>query len=115
MAEEEEAEDFEHKEIDHDVVISEFINRLTCFSHLLQLVLRKFDEVVSYCPVLQNVRTLIKTSEHVDKSYGATHHFLWKEVGQRLFCKVELHLPCDREATSAEIFACYSTQRARVG
>ena len=53
-----------------------------------------------------------ETSEHVDKTYGAIHLSLWKEVSQRLSHKVELNLISDREATSSKIFARYSTQRA---
>ena len=69
----EEAEDFEHKEIDHDITFSCFINHLACFSHLLQLVVRKFDEVVSYRLVLQKVRSLVK---RVNMSTKATERLI---------------------------------------
>ena len=48
----EEEEDFQTKEIDHDVTFLAYLDRLSCFSHLLQLVVRRFDEVKSYQSVL---------------------------------------------------------------
>ena len=43
-----EVEDFECKELDHEVTFMAFLNCFACFSHLLQLVVRKFDDVSSY-------------------------------------------------------------------
>ena len=69
----EEVEDFETKEIDHDITFSAFISRLSCFSHTLQLVVRRFDEVSSYRSVLKRVRALIK---RVNMSTKATEKLI---------------------------------------
>lgn len=65
-----EVDDFESKELDHDVT---FLNRLACFAHLLQLV-RKFEEVTTYKALLQRVRALIKT---VNMSTKATEKLVF--------------------------------------
>ena len=36
-------DDFESKELDHDVTYVAFLNRLACFAHILQLVVRKLS------------------------------------------------------------------------
>ena len=69
----EEVEDFVTKEIDHDVTFSTFYNRLSCFSHSLQLVVRRFDEVSSYRSVLQKVRALVR---RVNMSTKATERLI---------------------------------------
>ena len=53
-----------------------------------------------------------KMSEYVNQSDRAADIAMQKEVSQGLSHPVELHLPCDREATSGEIFAHNSTPRA---
>ena len=40
-------EDFERNEIDHDVVFSLSFQCVSCFSHMLQLVVCKFNEIQS--------------------------------------------------------------------
>lgn len=69
----EEVDDFETKEIDHDITFSVFISRLSCFSHSLQLVVRRFDEVSSYRSVLKRVRALIR---RVNMSTKATEKLI---------------------------------------
>ena len=66
-------DDFETKEIDHDITFSAFISRLSCFSHSLQLVVRRFDEVSSYRSVLKRVRALIR---RVNMSTKATEKLI---------------------------------------
>ena len=69
----EEQEDFQTKEIDHDVTFLAYFDRLSCFSHLLQLVVRRFDEVKSYQSVLRKVRALVK---QVNMSTKATERLI---------------------------------------
>ena len=69
----EEEEDFQTKEIDHDVTFLAYLDRLSCFSHLLQLVVRRFDEVKSYQSVLRKVRALVK---RVNMSTKATERLI---------------------------------------
>lgn len=69
----EEVENFETKEIDHDITFSTFISRLSCFSHSLQLVVRRFDEVSSSRSVLKRVHALIK---RVNMSTKATEKLI---------------------------------------
>ena len=61
------------KEIQHDVTFMAFLDRLSCFSHLLQLVVRKFDEVKSHRSVLGKCRSLIK---RVNKSTKVTERLV---------------------------------------
>ena len=54
-----EVDDFDRKELDHEVTFVLF-NRLSCFAHLLQLVVQKFDGVSSYRALLQRVHSPLK-------------------------------------------------------
>lgn len=62
-----EVDDFERKELDHEVTFLSF-NRLSCFAHLLQLVVRKFDGVSSYKALLQRVHSLLKCANMSTKA-----------------------------------------------
>ena len=70
---ENEEEDFETKELDREGTFMSFINRLACFAHVLQLVVRKFDEISSYRALLQRVRALTK---RVNMSTKATEKLI---------------------------------------
>ena len=70
---EDEKEDFETKELDHEVTFMSFINRLACFAYVLQLIVRKFDEISSYRALLQRVRALTK---RVNMSTKATEKLI---------------------------------------
>ena len=67
-----EVDDFE-KELDHEVTFLSLFNRLSCFAHLLQLVVRKFDGVSSYKALLQRVHSLLK---RVNMSTRATERLV---------------------------------------
>ena len=66
-----EVDDFERKELDHEVIF--LFNRLSCFAHHLQLVVRKFDGVSSYRALLQRVHSLLK---RVNMSTRATERLV---------------------------------------
>ena len=64
--------DFERQEIDHEVVFS-LHKRLSCFSHTLQLVVRKFDTITSPKRSLQSASRLTKK---FSKSVAATERLI---------------------------------------
>ena len=59
--------------IDHDIAFSSFIKHLPCFSHTLQLVVGKFDQLSQFKNVLKNARTLVTK---VNKSTRATERLV---------------------------------------
>ena len=73
-------EDFERKELDHDVVFSLSFQRVSCFSHTLQLVVCKFNEIRSVQKVLKMAHKLVSK---VNKSAKATEMLIAK-AGKKL-------------------------------
>ena len=57
------------KELDHDITFSSFIQSIPCFTHTLQLVVGKFDQLSQFKSVLRNACTLVTK---VNKSTRAT-------------------------------------------
>ena len=62
-------EDFERKELEHNIVFGTSFQRVSCFSHTLQLVVCKFNEIGSVQRVLKKVQKLVSK---VNKSTKAT-------------------------------------------
>ena len=54
-----ETEDYLDHEIDHEVEFSS-LNRIACFSHMLQLVVHKFDDVDRFKEVLKRTKALVR-------------------------------------------------------
>ena len=74
-------EDFERKELEHDVVFSSTsFRRVSCFSHTLQLVVCKFNEIRSVQKVLKKAQKLVSK---VNKSTKATE-MLIEQAGKKL-------------------------------
>ena len=55
----EDEDDFMSKGLDHDITFSSFIQRIPCFTHTLQLVVGKFDQLPQFKSVLRNACTLV--------------------------------------------------------
>ena len=66
-------DDFEDRELDHDVMFKSFCKRLSCFAHTLQLVVNKFCDDHSFAAILKRVRALVKK---MNKSSKATEMLL---------------------------------------
>ena len=73
-------EDFKQNELDHDVVFSSSFQRVSCFSHTLQLVVCKFNEIRSVQKVLKKAHKLVSK---VNKSAKATE-MLIAQAGKKL-------------------------------
>ena len=62
------------KELDHDITFSSFIQCIPCFTHTLQLVVGKFDQLPhQFKSVLKNACTLVTK---VNKSTTATERLV---------------------------------------
>ena len=64
--------DFEECEMDHDSSFHS-MNRISCFSHTLQLVVQKFDEVTAFRGLLKHVHSLVSK---VNMSTKATERLI---------------------------------------
>ena len=53
-----EAEDFLDRELDHEAEFSS-LNRIACFSHTLQQVVKKFDSVDSFKDVIKHTKAVV--------------------------------------------------------
>ena len=53
-------EDFEDREIDHDLTFKSFCKRLSCFAHTLQLVVNKFSDDDSVAATMKRAHTFVK-------------------------------------------------------
>ena len=73
-------EDFKRNELDHDVIFSSSFQRVSCFSHTLQLVVCKFNEIRSVQKVLKKAHKLVSK---VNKSAKATE-MLIAQAGKKL-------------------------------
>ena len=67
-----ETEDYLDHEIDHEVEFSS-LNRIACFSHTLQLVVHKFDDVDRFKEVLKRTKALVRK---VNTSTKATERLI---------------------------------------
>ena len=67
-----ETEDYLDREIDHDVEFSS-LNRVACFSHTLQLVVHKFDDVDRFKEVTKHTKALVRK---VNTSTKATERLI---------------------------------------
>ena len=70
--EEEEVEDFEYRELEHDLAFKVYCKRLSCFAHTLQLVMTRFNKH-AFQPFLRKVHKLVK---QVNKSSKATERLI---------------------------------------
>ena len=52
-----EDDDFEEREIDHDLSFECYCKRLSCFAHTLQLVIQAFSKDATFKPLLKKVTT----------------------------------------------------------
>ena len=52
------AEDFLDRELDHEAEFSS-LNRIACFSHTLQQVVKKFDSVDSFKDVIKHTKAVV--------------------------------------------------------
>lgn len=73
-------EDFEMRELNHELYFHSFCKRLSCFAHSLQLVVQKFMEDRALCAIVKRVQALVKK---VNKSSRATE-FLVAQCGKKL-------------------------------
>jgi len=96
----EDVQDFKSKEIQRDVALMALLDRLSCFSHLLQLVAKiGRSEVPSICA---KKVSLPDTCKQV-KSYGEACITVPEEIKWRLPNKMEFHVPCHRMNASGEV------------
>ena len=65
-------ENFEDREMDHDITFKFYCKRLSCFSHTLQLVVNKFSEERSFQKIMKRASALVRK---VNKSSKATENF----------------------------------------
>ena len=69
----EEEQDFESREVDHDVAFSLLGRRIGCFSHTLQLIVHRFSIEPAFKQLLSKVHSLVS---RVNKSSVATEKLL---------------------------------------
>ena len=73
-------EDFETRELNHELAFHSFCKRLSCFAHTLQLVVHRFMEDHALCAIVKRVQALVKK---VNKSSRATE-LLVAKCGKKL-------------------------------
>ena len=66
-------ENFEDREMDHDITFKFYCKRLSCFAHTLQLVVNKFSEERSFQKIMKRASALVRK---VNKSSKATEKLL---------------------------------------
>ena len=70
-------DNFERYELDHEQTFTEY-NRLSCFSHNIQLVVAKFDEIISLKRVVKKAHKLVSK---VNRSCKATEKLQTAQQG----------------------------------
>ena len=73
-------QDFDSKEVDHDITFRFFAKRISCFAHTIQLIVQKFNEDTTYKETLKRAYALVK---RINKSTKATE-LLISRCGKKL-------------------------------
>ena len=73
-------QDFDSKEVDHDISFKFFAKRISCFAHTIQLIVQKFNEDTTFKEMLKRAYSLVKK---INKSTKATE-MLISRCGKKL-------------------------------
>ena len=73
-------QDFDSKEVDHDITFRFFAKHISCFAHTIQLIVQKFNEDTTYKETLKRAYALVK---RINKSTKATE-LLISRCGKKL-------------------------------
>ena len=73
-------QDFDNKEVNHDVSFEFFAKHISCFAHTIQLIVQKFNDDTTYKETLKKAYSLVKK---INKSTKATE-LLIARCGKKL-------------------------------